>query len=91
MVADPAMPDGLEQQAWTRLTVTLADGRVLAPDVSGARGHPDHPLDASVLREKFLGCAATTLSHDDASAIADQIDHLEDIPDIRALTSRLAT
>jgi hypothetical protein len=30
------------------------------------------------------------LSRDDASAIADQIDHLEDIPDIRALTSRVA-
>ena len=90
MVPDPAMPDGLEQQAWTRVTVTLTDGRVLSSDVSGARGHPDHPLDASALREKFLGCAVPALSRDDASAVADQIDHLEDIPDIRALTSRLA-
>jgi len=30
-----------------------------------------------------------TLGRDDASAVADQIDHLEDIPDVRALTSRL--
>jgi len=30
-----------------------------------------------------------TLSRDDASAVSEQIDHLEDIPDIRALTSRL--
>jgi 2-methylcitrate dehydratase PrpD len=89
MIPDPAMPDGLEQQAWTRVTVTLADGRVLAPDASGARGHPDHPLDAEALREKFLACAVPPLSRDDASAVADQIDHLEDIPDIRALTSRL--
>jgi 2-methylcitrate dehydratase PrpD len=90
MLVDPAMPDGLEQQAWSRVTVTLTDGRVLAPPVGGARGHPDHPLDAAALREKFLACAAPLLSRDDASAIADQIDHLEDIPDIRALTSRLA-
>jgi 2-methylcitrate dehydratase PrpD len=89
MIPDPALPDGLERQAWTRVTVTLTDGRVLAPDVSGARGHPDHPLDTSALRDKFLGCAVPALSRDDASAVADQIDHLEDIPDIRALTSRL--
>jgi 2-methylcitrate dehydratase PrpD len=90
MVVDPAMPDGLEQQAWTRVTLTLADGRVLAPPTSGAHGHPDHPLDAEALRDKFLGCAATTLSRDEASAVADQIERLEEIPDIRALTSRLA-
>jgi 2-methylcitrate dehydratase PrpD len=89
MIPDPAMPDGLEQQAWTRVTVTLTDGRVLSPEASGARGHPDSPLDDAALREKFLGCAVPALSRDDASAIADQIDHLEDIPDIRALTSRL--
>jgi 2-methylcitrate dehydratase PrpD len=90
MLPDPTFPDGLEQQAWSRVTVTLADGRVLAPPIRGARGHPDHPLDAAALREKFLGCAAPVVSRDDAIAIAAQIDHLEDIPDIRALTSRLA-
>ena len=89
MVPDPAMPEGLAQQAWSRVTVTLTDGRVLAPAMRGARGHPDDPLDATALREKFVACAAPVLSRDDASAIADQIDHLEDIPDIRALTSRL--
>ena len=67
----------------------LRDGRVLSPAVSGARGHPDKPLDVSALREKFLACAVSALSPDDASAVAEQIDHLEDIPDIRALTSRL--
>jgi len=89
MLADPTMPEGLEQQAWSRVTVTLTDGRVLAPPVSGARGHPDDPLDATALREKFLACATPVLSRDDAAAVADQIDHLEDIPDVRALTSRL--
>ena len=89
MLADPALPDGLEQQAWTRVTLTLTDGRVLAPPVSGASGHPDNPLDAAALRAKFLACAAPVLGRDEASAVADQIDHLEDIPDIRALTSRL--
>jgi 2-methylcitrate dehydratase PrpD len=89
MLPDPAMPEGLEQRAWSKITVTLADGRVLAPAMRGARAHPDDPLDAAALREKFVACAASVLARDDAAAIADQIDHLEDIPDIRALTSRL--
>jgi 2-methylcitrate dehydratase PrpD len=89
MSPDPAMPDGLERQAWSRVTVTLADGRVLAPPMSGARGHPDHPLDADALRAKFVACAAPVLGGDEAAAVAEQIGHLEDVPDIRGLTSRL--
>lgn len=89
MVVDPGMPEGLEHHAWSRVRVTLADGRVLASPLAGASGHPDHPLDAEALRDKFLDCAAPVLSRDEAAAVADQIDHLEDIPDIRALTSRL--
>lgn len=88
MRVDSTMPEGLEQHAWSGVTVTLTDGRVLAPVMSGVLGHPDNPLDARALRDKFVACAASVLSPDDASAIADQIDHLEDIPDIRALTSR---
>jgi 2-methylcitrate dehydratase PrpD len=89
MIVDPSLPDTLEQQAWTRVTVTLTDGRVLASPASGARGHPDRPLSTEALREKFMACASRVLSPDDAEGIADQIEHFEDIPDIRALTSRL--
>jgi 2-methylcitrate dehydratase PrpD len=89
MVVDPSLPDTLERQAWTRVTVTLADGRVLAGAPTGASGHPDRPLSAEALREKFLACASTALSRDEAEGIAEQIDRLEDIPDIRVLTSRL--
>ena len=90
MVVDPTIPDSQEHQAWTRVTVTLDDGRVLSSPLRGALGHPDHPLDAAALRDKFLACASPLLG-DDATAVADQIDHLDDIPDIRALTSRLGS
>ncbi len=89
MVVDPSLPDSLEQQAWTRVKLTLTDGRVLASPAGGATGHPDRPLSREALREKFLACACTVLSRDDAEGIAEQIEHFEDIPDIRALTSRL--
>ena len=89
MVVDGTLPHELSQQAWTRVKVRLADGRLVEAPPRGAQGHPDQPLSAESLRAKFLGCAERVLARDEAEAIADQILHLEDIPDIRALTSRL--
>jgi len=90
MVVDPTLPDGLEQHAWSRVTVRLRDGRTLASPPRGASGHPDHPLTDAQLRAKFLDCAAPVLGAGEAEGVAEQLAHLEDVPDIRALTSRLA-
>jgi len=89
MVVDPTLPDRLEQHAWSRVTVRLRDGRTLESPPRGASGHPDQPLTDAQLRAKFLGCAAPVLGTDEAEGVADQLAHLEDVPDIRALTSRL--
>src|SRR5438445_538036 len=89
MVVDPGLPEGVEQHAWSRVTVRLRDGRTVSAEARSARGHPDMPLSDAALREKFLGCARTVLGADEAEGVAEQIEHLEDIPDIRALTSRL--
>jgi 2-methylcitrate dehydratase PrpD len=90
MVVDRALPDGLAQHAWTRVTVRLADGRALASPPRGAQGHPDAPLSREALHAKFLACATRAIPRDEALGVAAQLEHLEDIPDIRALTSRLA-
>ena len=71
------------------MTIRLRDGRTLSTDARGARGHPDAPLSGAELHEKFLACARTVLSPDEAAGVAEQLGHLEDIPDVRALTSRL--
>ena len=84
-----AARQALEQHAWSRVTVRLRDGRTLASPPRGASGHPDQPLTDAQLRDKFLGCAAPVLGADEAEALADQIAHLEEVPDVRALTSRL--
>jgi 2-methylcitrate dehydratase PrpD len=89
MVVDPTLPHELEQNAWTRVTVRLADGTTLEEKPRGASGHPATPLTDRELRTKFLACAAPVIGADAAEGVADQIAHLEDIPDIRALTSRL--
>jgi 2-methylcitrate dehydratase PrpD len=90
MVIDPTLPHELEQQAWTRVTVRLTDGTTFEEKPRGASGHPTAPLSDAELRAKFLACAAPVIGADAAEGVADQIAHLEDIPDIRALTSRLA-
>ncbi len=89
MVVDGALPDRLEQHAWSRVTVRLRDGRTLASPARGATGHHDQPLTAEALCAKFFACCSGTLSSSEAAGIADQLEHLEAIPDIRALTSRL--
>jgi 2-methylcitrate dehydratase PrpD len=91
MTVDQALPQGLEQQAWSRVTVRLVDGRRLESAARGASGHPDAPLSDGDLRAKFLACAAPVLGDDAAGGVADQLAHLEEIPDVRALTARLAT
>ena len=48
------------------------------------------PLTDAELRDKFLGCASGVLGRGNAEAVADQIAHLDMVPDIRALTARLA-
>ncbi|HET9490886.1 MAG TPA: MmgE/PrpD family protein [Methylomirabilota bacterium] len=88
MVADESLAGGAEQ-ARSRVTVRLRDGRALHSPPRGASGHPDRPLSAQALHEKFLGCASPVVGRDEAEAVAEQIAHLEDIPDVRALTARL--
>jgi 2-methylcitrate dehydratase PrpD len=91
MVVDPTLPDGLEQHAWSRVTVRLRDGRTLASPPRGASGHPDQPLTDAQLRDKFLACAEPLLGVAEAAGVAEQLAHLEHIPDVRALTARLVT
>jgi 2-methylcitrate dehydratase PrpD len=91
MVVDPTLPGGLEHHAWSRVTIRLRDGRSLDSPPRGASGHPDQPLSDAQLREKFLACAVPVLGAGEADGVAAQLAHLEDIPDVRALTARLVT
>jgi 2-methylcitrate dehydratase PrpD len=89
MVVDRGLPHDREQHAWSRVTVRLGDGRVLRVPPRGAQGHPDSPLPDAALRDKFLACATRAIPRGAAEGIAEQLAHFDDIPDIRALTSRL--
>jgi 2-methylcitrate dehydratase PrpD len=89
LVVDPTLPDQLEQHAWSRVTVRLADGTALASPPRGAQGHPATPLSPERLRQKFLACATRVIGREDAEGVAEQVAELEHVPDIRVLTARL--
>ncbi|MGH7314092.1 MAG: MmgE/PrpD family protein [Candidatus Rokuibacteriota bacterium] len=89
MVVDASLPAGLNEHAFSRVTVHTRDGRVLDAPARGASGHPDRPLSGPALLEKFLACAGPVIGREEAEAVAEQIAHLEEIPDLRALTARL--
>lgn len=90
MAVDEGLPDRLSEHAWSRVSMRLDDGRTLASPPRGATGHPDRPLGAEALRQKFLSCATLAIARDEAEGVAEQLEHFEEIPDVRALTSRLA-
>jgi 2-methylcitrate dehydratase PrpD len=89
MTVDPNFPDDLERHAWSAVRIRLADGRTVSSPRRGAQGHPNAPLGDAALRAKFLGCAEGVISSDDADAIITAVEHLEDVPDLRALTAYL--
>ena len=58
MVVDPDLPQGLEQHAWSRVTVRLRDGRTLASP-PGAR--PAIPINRSPMRSSAPSSSAAPL------------------------------
>jgi len=71
------------------VTVTLADGRVLSAHREEAMGHPDLPLSSEDLRAKFMECGTRALPAVQAGAAYEMLAGLEDLADLRALTSLL--
>ena len=76
-----------------RVTVRLADGRVLTASANGARGYPDRPAHDDELAEKFTACALRALPEarareglaalraiDHAQRVRSLIDSLQALP-----------
>ena len=83
---DPSMP-ALDEPV---VTITSEDGQVVSHTVPVALGAPGNPMSAATLREKFQALAAVALPHAQADALADQVLHLDEVDDARALLPLLA-
>jgi hypothetical protein len=70
--------------------VTLTDGTAVSGKIDEAVGRTSgNPLPAARLREKFDNCVARALPRSRASALAEAIERLDGLADMRALTALL--
>ena len=71
--------------------VTCVDGRVLTGKIDEALGRTSaNALPAARLREKFENCIGRVLPASRATALADMIERLDTLADMRALSALLA-
>jgi 2-methylcitrate dehydratase PrpD len=74
----------------TIVEITLADGRTVSGRADFGRGSPADPMTDAELEAKFRDCAAWAGVGDaDAGGVATLVWRIEDLRDIRELTSRL--
>ncbi len=71
------------------VTVRLKDGGELRRRVDHSRGRPERPLTAAELRDKFDTCASRALDPEQVGQVADLIDALEGVENIRELCELL--
>ncbi len=72
-----------------RVRVRLRDGQVLTASANGARGYPDRPATDEAMAAKFTSCAMTTLSASETAEALSTLREVEEIVDVRSLTSGL--
>jgi len=68
-----------------RMTLRLADGRVLEERVAAARGTPDNPLTRDEIEAKFQRLAGVVLPADRVGPLTGMLRRLAELPDVSAL------
>ena len=71
------------------IEITLKDGRTLTREAHTSRGTPERPMTRDELKGKFRQCAEGILPPDRVEEILDMVYRLEEVPDVRALTTLL--
>jgi 2-methylcitrate dehydratase PrpD len=72
-----------------RITLRLADGRVLQGERHTTRGYPGWPATWTDVVAKYEECAASVLGADRARRSIEMIAEIERLPDVRRLTAEL--
>jgi hypothetical protein len=73
-----------------RVTIRLADGRVLSGERAGAKGTVADPFDDADRRAKFVDCCRDALDAAEAEHLHDRFDRLDEEPDLSFLEPALA-
>jgi 2-methylcitrate dehydratase PrpD len=73
-----------------RISVRLADGRVLEERIVAARGTPDHPLTREEVEQKFRRLTEVVLPAERVAGLTAALRGFADLPDVAALASLAA-
>ena len=90
MRVDDALVGASPPLTQARVRVVLSDGRTLERSVSGARGYPARPATTVERDEKFLSCAARSVSAEIAERALNDLRTFDTWVDARALATLLA-
>jgi len=92
IASDPAMnPRRPDDYPTAVVAVALRDGRLLTESTTVVRGDAAAPADLGEIIEKFETLAAPALGAPGARAVVEAVDRIEELKDVRELTSLLVT
>src|SRR5712692_3051996 len=90
--SDPAMnPRRPDDYPTAVVTVALRDGRTLTESTTVVRGDSAAPADLGEIIEKFETLAAPVLGAAGARAVVEAVDRIDELKDVRELTSLLVS
>jgi len=91
ITSDPAMnPRRPDDYPTAAVTVALRDGRVLTDTTTVVHGDAAAPADCGEVIEKFEALAAPALGAARARAVVEAVDRIDELKDVRELTSLLS-
>ena len=89
VASDPKMDLRRYDYPAARVTVSLNNGRILSESVVAHHGDHRNPASRDELREKFAFLTKDVLGEERISEVTEAVSKLEDMPDIRELTTLL--
>lgn len=89
-IHDPEMAAMGVEKMRSIVEVELSDGRIIRRLADTARGTPEKPLKEADIYDKFQECASFVLSPEKTRELYETIRNVEDLSDIRLLSSLLA-
>jgi 2-methylcitrate dehydratase PrpD len=91
VASDPAMnPRRPDDYPTARVAVRLRDGRTLTESTTVVRGDAAAPVERDELVDKFRRLAAPTLGEAGARAVVEAVEGIDELKDVRELTSRVS-
>ncbi|MEP7083895.1 MAG: MmgE/PrpD family protein, partial [Betaproteobacteria bacterium] len=76
LTEDPEFSRRFPAERWSRVRITLRNGRVLLSEPAVARGNPENPLTDDEIRSKYRALAEPVLGSERSTRIEDAVDGL---------------